>query len=298
MSGLRAAVGPGRLALVGGVVAAVVLGVGALAGWWRGGEAEPRAAPLRATATVAPLSALFGDALAARVSVLLDDRAVRPSSVSVATDFAPYSAAAPVVSRGVGRVTYTYRLVCLTEGCLPRKRGFTFRAATVRARTRAGTWLSAEATWPTVAVGTRLTAAEAAAARPAWHEQTGLAPVSWAIDPDLLAGLAAGGAIVLALAAGLLVARAVRSRAATLATAPTSTRSPLELALDRVRLAARAGSPSERRKALELLARVLRGAGDRELAARAMRLAWSSERPAPGRVESFADEVARQESGP
>lgn len=287
---------PAGLALAGGAAAAVALAAGALAGWWRPASAERPLTPLRASATVEPQSALFGDPLRARVDVVVDPEVVRPASVTVAAAFAPYLASEPVVTRSGGRISFSYRLTCLTDSCLPRRQGFAFRPAAVRATTRDSRRLSAQETWPTVMVGSRLTAAEVAATRPGWHESTQLAPVTWRIDPRLLAGPLVGGSALFALTAGVLVGLALRRRSVQVPAPPAPEHPPLELALARVRRSARAGTPAERRRALEQLARVLRTNGDSELARAAICLAWSGDRPSPARVEAFADEVARAET--
>jgi hypothetical protein len=289
-------------ALAAGAVAGAVLLAGALAGWWSGrpGGAPP-AAELSATATIEPRSALFGDTLTATLDVGVDPRTVDPASVAVSTRFAPYQASdEPAPARasvgGGERLTFTYRLTCLRDGCLPPRRGYTFAPATIRAARRDGGRVSTSADWPPVTVASRVTQAEASAADPAWRDGgSNLVPVTWGIDPELAAGLLAAGAALLALLAGAVAAFVLRSRRPREAAgrAPARPLSPLQAALAATRQAARGGGARERRRALELLARVLRRDGEPELARAATRLAWSAERPAPARVDAFAAEVER-----
>jgi hypothetical protein len=297
----RAAAAAVALAAVAGAVPAA----GALAGWWRGGSGDvPLPSLVSAKTDVTPRSALFGDTLTASVDVLVDRRRVDPARVTVAAAFAPYRVSGvPTVTRhAVGpaeQVTFTYRLTCLDDGCLPSRRGYSFRAAEVVAPARDGRRATAQASWPSVGVASRTTEADTAAGAPPWRGGGGdLVPVEWSIGPGLLSALLAAGAVLLAVFGGGVAAYAVRSLRRREAAAPAGGRqpTPLELALAATRRAARGGGAAERRRALELLARVLRRGGRPDLAGAATRLAWSPERPAPPRVEAFADEVARAET--
>ena len=286
-----------RLAVAAIVALIAALAVAGLAGRARDGSAgRAPAAPLALSAAIEPRAALFGDELTATVAVVVDRRKVDPATVQVDASFRPYTATRTVESRvrtgDAERVTVAYRLACLDDVCLPRPAGFSFTPLRASATTRGGTSIRAEAKWPVVLVGSRVTEEQRSAAsfRAGASE---LVPPDWAVEPGLAAALLTAAAALFALlavgvAAYVLLALWPRPRLE-----PRETvLSPVEQALAATRRAARAGGPRERRRALDLLSRALRRADAPELARAATRLAWSSERPAPPRVESFADDVA------
>ena len=80
--------------------------------------------PLRATASVSPPVEIFGDDVAASVSVTADTTRVDPAGLRVAVNFAPYKRLGPPreVHKGSGRyvqTTWTWRLRCVSAQCVP-----------------------------------------------------------------------------------------------------------------------------------------------------------------------------------
>ena len=77
---------------------------------------------LAVSARITPDVHTFGEPVVATVEVVADAGFIKPDSVRVETDFAPYELAGePTVDRevinGVARVVFTYPLRCLREGC-------------------------------------------------------------------------------------------------------------------------------------------------------------------------------------
>jgi hypothetical protein len=291
------------VAIALGAVAFVVL-VGR--GWLR---EEPNPLEGRTAVTLSrslsPQSLLVGDRLTARLDVLVNREAADRESVRVEADFEPYrileTERSESDSGGSARVRFVYRLVCLTEECLPEeaRRTFAFGDARVTYRTSAGRTEALAVEWPTVEVASRLSDAERERPRPRWKAAVRPLPAaSYRLDPDLLAALLLGAAALALLAGGALMANQVRpvverARRAALRRLRARRREapPLVRALVLIRQARASGGPVEQRKALERLARELRGQGEDRLAADAAALAWSPGAPQPGRIDELADEV-------
>ncbi len=191
-------------------------------------------------------------------------------------------------TKGGGAVRFRWTVACLSEDCVPGASPRTIVLPPVRLT---GT-VSETAPWPVLTMTGRVTAKEAAAARPPFRLETQLPHPSYRIAPEELAlalDLLAGA---LVLGAGLLVARELARRRRRHEEERLAALSPLERALIFAREAERRG-PVERRKALGLLARVLGGREDR-LAGTASELAWSSRKPSPEQVESLVGDVERE----
>ena len=116
-----------RVALIGfQVVLAILVGLAIRELWLSrsGDDATARRAPetLAVSARITPDVHTFGEPVTATVEVVADAGFIKPDSVRVETDFAPYELAGePTVDRevinGVARVVFTYPLRCLREGC-------------------------------------------------------------------------------------------------------------------------------------------------------------------------------------
>ena len=116
-----------RVALIGfQVILAILVGLAIRELWLSrsGDDATAREAPetLAVSARITPDVHTFGEPVVATVEVVADAGFIRPDSLRVETDFAPYELAGePTVDRevinGVARVVFTYPLRCLREGC-------------------------------------------------------------------------------------------------------------------------------------------------------------------------------------
>jgi len=223
-------------------------------------------AAVTVTASVQPSSVHFGDPFHYVVEA--------HGSGRVIADPGPFEViGAPSTSHSGDTVRVTETLICLGRGCVPNDGP---RAVSLPAP-RAGNVTGAPVT---VSVVPRVSAA--AVKHGAYVEQKHVAPVTARL------GLAAGIAIVLAVALyGAAAALLWRRRRAQLAAAGwTGTR--LELALRFLRESA--GRPvDDRRRAADFAARATDGA----VADDATRLAWGPPAPGPADVETLADDVER-----
>ena len=273
-------------AVVAAVVLTVVLG--------RGSTPPPAgAAPLSASTSLEPGSTRYGDPVVAEVDVAYDPQTVDAAGIRVQPDFTPYVAtAAPSVRLTAdGRTavaSFRYTLLCVTEGCLPTgtRRRVTFEPVRVTG-TAAGQSVTASATWPSLAVTSRLTPADLSGSIRFRHPST-LTPPAYAVAPGLLAGLLIAAAALLALAAAALVVPALRRRRREAAARAVT---PLDLALAYARDAAGRPDPQDRRRALELLAEAVAAGGEPGLARDAADTAWSEPPPTPAGTVELADRV-------
>jgi hypothetical protein len=293
VSGGRLRWAPVVAALALGIAGAAVALAGAGSGWWGSdGTALSPVQALTARASLSSRSVGFGDPVEARLDVVADSRLVAPAAVKVAASFAPYVARELPVQRieagPAVLLRHRWRLECLTEECLPKEasRTFAFPAAKV-----AGDVQPVTAAWPALDVLRRTTAADDARSTPAWRIDDSVPDPTWEASASTLGWLLGGGAAVLALGAGGLLALALRPgprERARLAGVARAT------ALVREALAT--GDEPDVRRALETLAAAL-GAGDQAaLAAQAERLAWSAEPPARAAVDTLLAELAPAEA--
>jgi hypothetical protein len=254
------------------------------------------AAPIVVHATFDPATVQFGDVIDARVVVVLDTATVRPDSLRLVDDAGPLTpVSSPHTSRSVQGDTITIEIErtfsCLSSPCVAASGDASPAFPRVRAAvvTRDGRPLRATTAWPTLRVRGRVSSADLARLRPPLRASTTPPPPTYRVAPGtlvrLLYGLAillAVGAVAVAAAQGRRVARSGRSQPAG---------DELERAL---RLAREAESrpPPDRRRALGLLARVLR-ARARPLSGTASDLAWARPEPEPAAVASFVTDVER-----
>jgi hypothetical protein len=242
---------------------------------------------------------LFGDQVDARLDLFADRNRTDMGSIKVDTNFFPYArlGAPRRTSARDGktqRISYSYRLECVTVQCFPglTRRGFkvAFPYAVVRYREQNGARRGLAVKWPAFRLLSRLPPLTAAQLRLQAPVTTGPSPASvlfapvavpaatYRMTPVLLAVLLLAGA-VLALAAGAFAGRPVleQIRSATqVQEGPTLT--SLERALERVEASASVDGGGDR-EALALLARELARAGRPDDARQARRLAWSEHEP-------------------
>jgi len=284
-------------------LAAVVVLLGVVApGWW-GGDGGSYAPPKTLVhADVTPARSLFGQVLTAHARLIVDPRRVDPASVDLNADLRPFHIRSEShrVTRGLGRaavVDFTYEIQCVTRACVPFGTGKgalveRLKPATATYRTQNGVKSSVQVAWPVFGVQSRLTAEEIALSTPEVARGSAQPPVSWAISPGLLGGLALAAAALLVLGAGGLVAsiltrdeRLVRTRRI------PAHMSAIERALVLAEHAAAHGEVDESRKALERLAEELRRRSAGPHADDAERLAWSEGGPSPETVAELATSV-------
>ena len=235
----------------------------------------------------------FGDPVTAHVVVTLDRGAVRPRTLRVVHDLAPFTGlAAPIETRTVsGRVetvSITQRVACFTAQCLAR----TIALPPVRATAAksGGGVATASAPWRRLRLRSRVTAADLAAASPRFVADTApgtpayrVAPGTTAVILDVVAALAAAGA------AALLVLEALRHFRGR---RHAVTGDELARALGLVREAEHRPAP-DRRRALALLARLLRSR-DTTLGRAASDLAWARPTPEPPAVDALVARVEQE----
>lgn len=275
-----------RIALVAAALALAAAAAVLLVGRSGSAPAIAPTAPVIVRSAFDPPAVEFGDALTARVVVLLDRDAVRPQTLKVTEDLAPLTQlAAPATVRTVrGRletVSITTRVACLTDVCLTRQLHFPRVRVTVSGRT-------ASSRWKALAVKSRVTAADLAAANPRFQADTAPGAPSYRIAPataatllDIVAILAAIGAVALV---GLQVLAHARRRPAA--------SDELARALRLAREAEERPAP-DRRRALGLIARLLGGEED-DLGRAADDLAWSEPKPEQQNVRELVSRVERE----
>jgi hypothetical protein len=255
------------------------------------GSASPPA-PLTAHTSFDRSAAQFGDALTARVVVALDRKAVKPDTLRVLRDLAPFTVLSPpsrtrTVSGDLETVSITQRVACLTAQCLAPR--IALPPVHVSVAGRDGNAVTATAAWRRLALGGRVVQADLAASSPRFAADTApdaatyrLSPSSAAAILEVVAALAAAGAVAL-LAWELILLRRRRR--------PAVSGDELDRALRLVREAEARPVP-DRRRALALLARLLRSR-DGALGSTASDLAWSKPAPEPQALDSLAADVER-----
>ena len=292
-----------RRLFAGGAVAVVLLA--ALAGFlaWRawddGGGPGLGEEPIVGSALLEPEQHLFGDAVRARVELLVDANRVDPGTIEIGANFEPYAEIRPVrrttSSNGsTTRVHYEYVLACLAPRCLPRGSGRVELGGVAVNYTRRGAVDAEAATLnlvPMRAAG-RIdpNELEQAALR---SDLRNLPPASYSVSPRAVELVALALAVLFAIGAAVLILRLLPldRLAARLGARFADKRSPLEQALALVRESADAGRPD--RRALERLAVELRRTSNPDLAEDASRLAWSHGSPRPAGVAPLSEEVQR-----
>ena len=238
-------------------------------------------------ASLAPREAFFGDPVDARVDVVVDPKTADPARIRVHTDFRPYTAPPPTVTRraagGLVHVQFAYRLTCLVRRCLTNGPEKTFVLAPVRVTAGSQTQILR---WPNLRVASRVDPHELGRPAPR-SDVVRQPPVTWAVAPGPTAAVLLAVALALLAYPALLVSRAAlraweRRRASRL-----DRMTPLERALELLR---RAGGQDDARsrRALERVAREL---GPDDLGDDARRLAWSRPQPDAEAMDSLRTRV-------
>jgi hypothetical protein len=194
-------------------------------------------------------------------------------------------------------IDFTYEIQCITRECVPLGTGKgafaeQLKPATATYRGRDGAAGTVRVRWPVFAVQSRLTAEEIALSTPHAADGSAPPPVSWAVAPGVLSGIAIAAAALLVLGAGWIVAVAVagNTRLVRARRIPAHL-TPVERALMLAEHAAAHGEVDESRKALERLAEELRKRHASAHADDAERLAWSESGPSQETVAKLATSV-------
>jgi hypothetical protein len=254
-------------------------------------------------ADVFPHEHMFGDQLTAQVDVLLDRAFVKPESIQVEENFAPFQVQGKVQrSRedlgGTTHLRFVYTLDCLrSEQCLPEEDGRTYELPEARVSyvvTEIGDRTTTRVEIPVLTGGSRLLGANLN--EPTFRADPRAVPEpTYRISPSLLAAGALSLAGLLVLAALVLLVPLVpigfvqRWRAARRA----RRRTDLERALAHLRATAPNGGTEEVRPALERLASELGRAENDDLAVQTRRLAWSEPPPVEDEIEPISEDVER-----
>jgi hypothetical protein len=293
-----------RAALIGlQVLLAVLVGLGIRELWLaRSGDGGPSArAPetLAVQARVTPEVHTFGEPVVATVEVVADASFVKPDTIQVEADFAPYEADGdPTVERsvvdGVARAVFRYPLRCLREGCdAASARGVAqLEPALVRYRFVEGSGPGRQIVdWPAFEVASRVSRDDLDGLR--WRASNSALPaVTTRFSPVGLALVLLGVAIVLVGAAVWLARRLWHTPADATVEEAADERSRLERALDLVLAGSGNGaSAPDRRQTLERLARELVDVGQDGLAEDTRALAWSPAGGSPDDVDRLARRV-------
>jgi hypothetical protein len=277
-----------RVSIAAGALAAAAAAAVLVIGRSSSAPAIVPAAPVAVRTAFEPSVVAFGDAVTARVVVLLDRGAVRPRSLHITDDLAPLTQlAAPSTVRSVrGRLetlSITQRVACLTDACLVTPLHFPRARVTVSGRT-------ASSAWSPLVVKSRVTAADLAAASPHFEADTAPGAPSYRFAPatvapllDVVAIVAAVGAVALA---GLQALAYTRRRRP--AVADDELRRALRLAHE-----AEDRPVPDRRRALGLVARLIGGEHD-ELGRAADDLAWSEPKPESRALHDLVSQVERE----
>jgi hypothetical protein len=257
--------------------------------------------PITGTALLEPEQHLFGDAVRARLELVVDRDRIDPGSVDVGANFQPYRELRPVerTRTDAGPITklrYDYLLACLTAACLPSGAGRVEFGGVAVEYTPRGDAVpqTASVEWPPLRAAGRIDPdrLEQAALR---AELRDLPPPSYRISPKTVELVALLLAVLFAAAAAILALRflPLDRIAAWLGARRADRRTPLERALAQVRDAMAGGRAAEGRRALERLAHELRATQNAELASDASRLAWSRGAPRDARVTPLSHDVER-----
>jgi hypothetical protein len=297
-----------RYALVAVVAVAVVAALVAGILLATRSSRDTTARPIRVGALLTPRTPLFGDTVTAQIEFAGDARRIVPGSVRVQSTFTPFrKVAKPVLVRKVAGdaeyVVWTTSLRCLDRFCLPDKRVPFPRARVsylvrVSSPAAAAVKRSVSVRWPALVVYSRIDPIEVQASdprgEPPWRADiASLLDVTYRVPPSPTAAAALGASALLVLGATLLVAPLRRRRGEEVPALdqelePAVPLTPFELALARLESSPGDGDVGATRRALELVARELRGRGEQKLPGSAQQLAWSPPTPEEETVRDLA----------
>ena len=261
------------------------------------------ARPLTVQTSVSPAWVYFADAVTARVDVLVDSRQVNPRTVRLGTSFGQWQQIAPAGSAttrsgAIVRLTYSFRLACLTFACVPASTAvqpFRLRSLTVTARRLDGSSLTVRRPWPVLHVAGRFPPPTALTATPALTTRTGVPPAAYRFNATLLAWvLDAVGVVAIAGALGYGAVEFARWRSGRRLEVDTRPSLARSLALVRE---AQGRDPEDRRRAVGLLARTL-PPDINGLTSAASEVAWSMPEPLPSEIEELVRAVETELGGP
>jgi len=271
------------------------------------GAAPPKQSLRVVSSSVRPSVHAFGEPVVAELVLVADAGVVRPETVRVDPDFAPYERAGPgrverVASGSSVRWRFRYPLRCLREGCAPAgdRRTFEFPLTSVAYRFQLSPGpASIIVEWPAFQVTARVD--DVAFAQRAWRAEVSAVPApSYRLAPGALAAaLLVGTAGFAGLGVGIARRLARRHEAAEVeeAQAEEPTLAPLERALALACDASRNGDPPDRRRALERVARELDSRDLAGLADRARALAWASGAADPDAIDELARDARSADGG-
>jgi hypothetical protein len=195
-------------------------------------------------------------------------------------------------SRGpVDVVALDLTAACLDQRCVAPAgtRALRLPPVTAEVPTRDGSSVSVTQPWPALTVRGRVVGADLERSRLPFRTDLDPPGVTYRMAPGTLGALLGVGAVALALTAialaGLQAIRIVRRRRVVQTT-------ELERALALAR-GAETRSPEDRRRAVGLLARLLRSREER-LARTASTLAWSAPEPTPDSVSGLVERVGQE----
>jgi hypothetical protein len=247
--------------------------------------------------TSIPSTAAFGKPLTARVVVVMRRDAVEADSLRVTSALEPLTQLAATRTTRESRddeevVTVDTTAACLEQRCVAARgaeRRLRLPAVRASARTRDGEPLSASEPWPRLTIRGQVRASDLARSPLPFKSDLEVPDVTYRVAPSTLTAVLAALAVGLALAALALAARQV---ARVVRRHKLVELSELERALALAR-SSESRSPEDRRRALGLLARVLRSRRQR-LAAPTSTLAWSAPLPSPGSVSTLVEQVEKE----
>jgi hypothetical protein len=285
-------VAPRRLTILAAVVAGVVVAAAAVILLGRDAPGTPEQAPvtpIRGRAQLLPASVEFGDQLNAQVAVIVDPAKIDPHRVRVSESFAPLTVLGPTRTRIVAEgsmdaVALSTPIACLDQACVSTTGVRSVTLPAVRVTVTEGRTAPLTLHWPVLSVQGRVAKSALASAATALHADASPPAVSYRISPSTLAWLLIAAAGLLAGAAIALTAREIQR---VLAARRRTSEDEVTRALALVRDAERRPAP-DRRRALDLLARVLRG--DRT-AAEVRDLAWSEPEPGSGDLSALVERL-------
>jgi hypothetical protein len=256
-------------------------------------------------ARIEPRIHAFGEPVTAELTTVFNRALIRAESVRAVVDFEPYEQIAAtertrVDEETLTRITFRYRLRCITRACLPGepKRLIEWQPAGVaytlidplQIGTRGPRSGGQAPPWPTLEIVSRLDPTATQDVR--WRAETRTLPEpEYRVDATLATvGLLGGAGALAGVAVLLLLPLAPRRRGEALEEETAADVSPLERALLRLE-GSRNGAAPDRRRALELVARELEAHGEHALAVEARRLAWSQGAPSEADAAAFAGSV-------
>ena len=275
----------------------------------------PQGRAMAASWSIAPVVALFGEPVEARVDVLVDREQLDPERIAFEPDFTPFEVVGdPSVSRrdlgGFTQLQYEWTLRCITLGCIklvnggPQpiqpggipppvtgQGGFGERK-TVRLKPvpisyedeDGKTRVLRRVAWPDVQSISRLNLADTSTTGIGFPFRASVTPLpaaTFRISPWLLGPLLLAVAVALIVFAGVVFWRVLRREPAPVVEETGPELTPLERALQLVEWSCGQANGTDRRKALEVLASELATDGRPDLVDDARGLAWSHAPPSP-----------------